>query len=467
MEKFEIFTHLGKHHQTEFKKGHIPWSKGLTKESDDRLKKMSETKKGHIVTEEQRKKHSENAKINPNFGMKGKHHTDEARRKMSEAKIGKHPSEETKRKQSETKKRLFAEGKLVSFNKGKKRSAESRRKQSETRKRLKLKSNLGSYLGSGRGRLGKKHSEESKQKMRTTHLKNPLKYWLGKKRSEETKKKIRKTLTGRKNPEYSIKMKNLYVEGKYVPWNKGKPGVFKHSKETIEKMKLRRGEKHKPMSEQGRQNISLAHIGVVTWNKKKKGHLTTAQSLRLRKEYTTNKNITVRSIAKKFRVDNATIFNHLKDLPKRGHIMTDELKVRVAKGGKTASRIIWSEERKEETIRKLLKGLNKRPTSLEKKLIELTERNNLPYKYVGDGEFILGGKCPDFVNMNGEKICIEVRPRCMCKYWSKCTPEEYEQRRKEHFAKYGWECILIWADKHNKFELSENMIIEKLKEVKL
>ena len=40
-------------------------------------------------------------------------------------------------------------------------------------------------------------------------------------------------------------------------------------------------------------------------------------------------------------------------------------------------------------------------------IIDLINKYNLPYKYTGNGKFILGGKNPDFVNVNGEKICEE------------------------------------------------------------
>lgn len=44
------------------------------------------------------------------------------------------------------------------------------------------------------------------------------------------------------------------------------------SEETKAKMSaVRLGQKHKPMSEQGRKNLSLAHIGQIPWNKGKTG----------------------------------------------------------------------------------------------------------------------------------------------------------------------------------------------------
>lgn len=90
------------------KKGGIPWNKGLTKETDERIKKFSEF-------------------INKNHPMHGRHHTEASKIKMSIAKRGKKLSEETKRKMSLAKKRN-------PYWKGKHLSEETKRKMSEKRK---------------------------------------------------------------------------------------------------------------------------------------------------------------------------------------------------------------------------------------------------------------------------------------------------------------------------------------------
>jgi len=103
-------------------------------------------------------------------------------------------------------------------------------------------------------------------------------------------------------------------------------------------------------------------------------------------------------------------------------------------------------EFREKHLKKILKGLLKRPTSLEQKFIKLIKKYNLPYKYTGDGEFILGGKCPDFINVNGLKVCIEIRPKHMCKIWNKMSAKEYKRQQIDHYKKYGWKYLVIWQD---------------------
>jgi len=136
--------HFGKHHSEDAKrkmalarigkpsynKGkhglHVGWNKGLTKETDERVKKISLAHKGRPKSEEQK-------------------------RNLSIAKKGK-PNP----KCSETKKRLFADGKLVAPNKGKKFSLEWRKKLSETRKQDK-------YIASSKINLQKIDSKKNWQ----------------------------------------------------------------------------------------------------------------------------------------------------------------------------------------------------------------------------------------------------------------------------------------------------------------
>lgn len=104
-------------------------------------------------------------------------------------------------------------------------------------------------------------------------------------------------------------------------------------------------------------------------------------------------------------------------------------------------------EYRESTIRASLKGLFKRPTSLERQFISLAEREALPYKYTGDGSFLIGWKNPDFVNVNGVKVCVEVADPYF-------HPDPWAENRKAHFAKYGWGCYIFFS-KNDKLDEQE------------
>lgn len=80
-----------------------------------------------------------------------------------------------------------------------------------------------------------------------------------------------------------------------------------------------------------------------------------------------------------------------------------------------------------------------KPNRSEQSLINLFQVHSLPFKYVGNGEFILGGKCPDFINTNGKKQVIELFGR----FWH---PESDVTERTEHFKQYGFDTLIIWEE---------------------
>lgn len=80
----------------------------------------------------------------------------------------------------------------------------------------------------------------------------------------------------------------------------------------------------------------------------------------------------------------------------------------------------------------------KRPNKREAQLDQLLQ-SNFPeeWKYVGNGIVMLGGKCPDWINVNGKKKLIEF----FGEYWHR--PED-EEIRKLHFKEFGFDTIVIW-----------------------
>lgn len=111
-----------------------------------------------------------------------------------------------------------------------------------------------------------------------------------------------------------------------------------------------------------------------------------------------------------------------------------------------------------EIIKKVLRRLQERPVQTEVKLNMILQKN-FPneWKYTGDGSFLIGYKNPDFVNINGKKMCIEI----YYEYFKKRdfgSTENYEKQRAEHFAKYGWKTIFIKSEELEK----ESILINKI-----
>ena len=103
------------------------------------------------------------------------------------------------------------------------------------------------------------------------------------------------------------------------------------------------------------------------------------------------------------------------------------------------------------------KALTRRiPTSLEEKFQGIIDKNNLPYKYVGDGKFLIEKYNPDFINTNHEKIAIEVYARYY-KLRNNKSIKQWKDDRQKVFNKYGWKIIFF-----NEIEVNEEYVLEKI-----
>lgn len=82
-------------------------------------------------------------------------------------------------------------------------------------------------------------------------------------------------------------------------------------------------------------------------------------------------------------------------------------------------------------------------SSLEDKFQLIIDKYQLPYKFVGNGEFLIGRKNPDFININGEKKAVEVYARMHKEKLRNVSISEWKKQRQEIFAQYGWKIIFF------------------------
>ena len=106
-------------------------------------------------------------------------------------------------------------------------------------------------------------------------------------------------------------------------------------------------------------------------------------------------------------------------------------------------------------------GRGSRPTEPEEYLIKVIERYNLPYRYTGNGSFFIGNINPDFVNVNGAKIALEV----FGSYWHSpemvaTRPLRGEEERRKILRGYGWELLVLWTKDLKR--MTEEEIINKI-----
>lgn len=93
-------------------------------------------------------------------------------------------------------------------------------------------------------------------------------------------------------------------------------------------------------------------------------------------------------------------------------------------------------------------------------LLEELLNNILPgqYKFVGLGDFILAGKCPDFVNVNGQKKIIEMIGD-NAKWYMNHSPEKLAARI-ALFAEHGYETLIVNASELKDIDLLKQKIHE-------
>lgn len=99
----------------------------------------------------------------------------------------------------------------------------------------------------------------------------------------------------------------------------------------------------------------------------------------------------------------------------------------------------WKDpEYRDRVIKTQRLGCHIHPNKAEIVLLELLELEYPnEWRFVGDGSLIIGGKNPDFANVNGQKALIEL----FGNYWHK---GEDPQERIDLFRQYGYKMLIIW-----------------------
>lgn len=101
--------------------------------------------------------------------------------------------------------------------------------------------------------------------------------------------------------------------------------------------------------------------------------------------------------------------------------------------------------------RKILSS--RRPTDIEQVVIDVVEKYSLPYRYTGDGSFLIGRFNPDFVNTNDRKIAVDI-------FGDRWHDLKEIPLRKAAFAEYGWELVILWG--HEVKSMTELEIAKRL-----
>jgi very-short-patch-repair endonuclease len=233
-----------------------------------------------------------------------------------------------------------------------------------------------------------------------------------------------------KHSEESLKKLSESLKGR-LPWNKGKkrrPSPLKgrsfsegHKRKLSEAHKgLPSGRKGKTHSEEAKHKMSIAKKGYAAWNKGKKHTEESRQKM-----------------SEALKGD-----NH----PNYGKTLSEKTRHKIGEANRGRKFGPHSDEWKEKIrkywddpayVKKCLGFAkpNKQELEIAKLLNDLFPNE---YKFVGNGDFVLGGKVPDFVNVNGQKKLIEFNGE----YWHR---NDIGGARTEHFKQYGFETLIIWG----------------------
>jgi len=125
----------------------------------------------------------------------------------------------------------------------------------------------------------------------------------------------------------------------------------------------------------------------------------------------------------------------------------------------------YGKHHSEETLKKIMESRQVKPNRAELKLNSIIQHLSTNYEYNGDFRrgIAIGGKIPDWVNVNGEKKLIELLGHGwhIQNQWFKVPLSKTEDYIINHYKKYGWGCLTIsdyelknetlLGDKINKF----------------
>jgi G:T-mismatch repair DNA endonuclease (very short patch repair protein) len=232
-------------------------------------------------------------------------------------------------------------------------------------------------------------------------------------------------------------MKGQWKKG-HTPWNKGK------SWSEQVKEKIRSGNTGKVLSEEVKKSIGLAQIGnthrkgMTAWNK----DLTKETDGRVMKQSKSQKG------------KNGRTGSHHTEETKRKQRLAHVNIPKSEDHKRKISKTLKGHHVSEEQLKKWVVSNNLKPNKKEQQL-------NFILQEITPGEFklnvrsdvmTLGGKIPDFVNINGQKKLIELYGD----YWHKGQDINI---RINYFKKFGWNTLVVWEKELKDIEALKNKIL--------
>lgn len=205
----------------------------------------------------------------------------------------------------------------------------------------------------------------------------------------------------------------------------------------------------------------LEKLGIKRENKNKRKGITKEQIDKMIELYNRNNSIT--DISKLINLNPEIVFYHLKKnkIPLRNR--SDSLKISWEKGGKEKkdkmSKIMREKFLDKDFLEKYKSSINRKPTKPEKIMMDIIEKNNLPFNYVGDGKVWFKGFNPDFLSKNPKHI-IEIYGD----YWHNLPKDKAKHERRIHaFNSLGYKTLVVWEHELKDEKEVLNKVLEFIK----
>lgn len=284
----------------------------------------------------------------------------------------------------------------------------------------------------------------------------------GKHLPEEAKKRISETRKGKTSPLKGVPRSDE-IKRKIREAKIGHPV----SEET--KRKISEANKGKKLSEEARKNISEGHKGLKCSEETKKkigdknrGRAISDETKRYWSKIRKGRTLSIAhrkriSEGNKGKTRSEKTRRKMSEAKKRDNPM-ERPEVRAKSSASHKGKIPWmkGKHHTKEAKRKICEAVKHRriprhKTKPERIFEQVSKKNNLPYKYTGDGSFWIGKNPainPDFVECNGKKIAIEI-----FSYWHDPLKRHCKVRysatyegRKNILKKYGWKLVVFWQE---------------------
>ncbi len=113
---------------------------------------------------------------------------------------------------------------------------------------------------------------------------------------------------------------------------------------------------------------------------------------------------------------------------------------------------VWADP---ERVRQMTANWTKHPNTSEQRLKEILDKHfPSEWEFIGDGKTSIAGKLPDFLNVKGKKVVIDM----FGLHWH---TEDEVQPRIDHFKKHGFTCLIFWEDE---VWCNENLVVREVTE---